>query len=175
MGLFTKQNPNEVAAKKVAQNLGVDWPPEYWAAFKTPSTGAFRRTVLLVTDEQIVYGNKRLPLSGARAVVDASGNTAVAQGWVVKERTDSRHLFLTIESGGEGVVIQFQPDMEATARKVAAYINSKGGSPSAMPRQDPQAAPDVPDQIRKLAELRDQGILTEEEFASKKAELLTKM
>lgn len=35
--------------------------------------------------------------------------------------------------------------------------------------------PDVTDQIRKLAELRDDGILTEEEFAKKKAELLDRI
>ena len=43
--------------------------------------------------------------------------------------------------------------------------------PSAMP------APtmDVPDQIRKLAELRDAGLLTPSEFESKKTELLARM
>jgi hypothetical protein len=36
-------------------------------------------------------------------------------------------------------------------------------------------APDIPDQIKKLAVLRDQGILTENEFAQKKTELLAKL
>ena len=35
--------------------------------------------------------------------------------------------------------------------------------------------PDIADQIKKLADLRDAGILTEEEFATKKAELLDRM
>lgn len=34
---------------------------------------------------------------------------------------------------------------------------------------------DIPDQIRKLAELKEDGILTEEEFQNKKAELLSRM
>jgi uncharacterized membrane protein len=34
---------------------------------------------------------------------------------------------------------------------------------------------DIPSQIRKLAELRAQGILTEEEFQTKKRELLSRM
>ncbi|MGZ8898419.1 MAG: SHOCT domain-containing protein [Halobacteriota archaeon] len=34
---------------------------------------------------------------------------------------------------------------------------------------------DVTEQIKKLAELRDQGILTEEEFQVKKKELLAKL
>jgi hypothetical protein len=37
------------------------------------------------------------------------------------------------------------------------------------------SAPDIPDQIRKLGELRDSGVLTVEEFESKKAELLSRM
>lgn len=37
------------------------------------------------------------------------------------------------------------------------------------------AQPDVPDQIRKLGELRDAGLLTAAEFESKKADLLARM
>jgi hypothetical protein len=34
---------------------------------------------------------------------------------------------------------------------------------------------DIPSQIRKLSALKDEGILTEEEFNTKKSELLNKM
>ena len=37
------------------------------------------------------------------------------------------------------------------------------------------AAADIPEQIKKLSELRDQGILTEEEFQKKKQELLDRL
>jgi Short C-terminal domain len=37
------------------------------------------------------------------------------------------------------------------------------------------AASDIPDQIKKLAKLRDSGAITEEEFERKKAELLDRM
>jgi Short C-terminal domain len=39
----------------------------------------------------------------------------------------------------------------------------------------PSVAPDVPEQIRRLAELRDTGLITQEEFETKKAELLRRM
>ena len=39
----------------------------------------------------------------------------------------------------------------------------------------PIATNDITDQLRKLAELRDVGILTEEEFSAKKAELLARL
>lgn len=37
------------------------------------------------------------------------------------------------------------------------------------------ASTDIPLQIKKLADLKDQGILTEDEFETKKKELLSKM
>ena len=50
---------------------------------------------------------------------------------------------------------------------------------AARPARDAPTAADSPgdplDEIRKLAELRDQGILTEQEFAAKKAELIDRM
>jgi hypothetical protein len=54
------------------------------------------------------------------------------------------------------------------------------GGPGGGARPPPAAAEqpvtvDIPDQIRKLAQLRDEGILTPEEFAAKKAELLKRM
>jgi hypothetical protein len=157
-------------AKKVAANLGVPWNDvQYWATFKTPTSGAFKKSALLITAGQIIYGHKRLALRGARAAVDTSGNSALAQGWVVKERTDTRQLFLTIESDGS-IVIRIVPDAEDAARKVAAYINSKAG-----PASDPNRPTDIPEQIRKLAELRDGSIITREEFEAKKVELLAKL
>jgi Bacterial PH domain/Short C-terminal domain len=41
--------------------------------------------------------------------------------------------------------------------------------------QGPPPAPDIPEQLRKLGELRDAGILTPEEFDEKKADLLSRM
>lgn len=43
------------------------------------------------------------------------------------------------------------------------------------PQNRAQNSESIPDQIKKLAELKDQGILTEEEFTKKKTELLAKM
>jgi Bacterial PH domain/Short C-terminal domain len=48
-------------------------------------------------------------------------------------------------------------------------------APAAGSAQGGQPAPDIPDQIRKLSELRDEGMLTEEQFEAKKADLLSRM
>ena len=59
-------------------------------------------------------------------------------------------------------------------QKFVEYVRSRMG------QMEEETTPseltmDIPDQIRKLAELKDQGILTEEEFESKKKELLAKL
>ena len=48
------------------------------------------------------------------------------------------------------------------------------GRPSAMP-QPPTAGPDVYEQLRKLGELRDLGVVTPDEFDTKKRELLSRI
>jgi hypothetical protein len=46
-------------------------------------------------------------------------------------------------------------------------------APAPVPAQEPQPEKvDVVEQLKRFAELRDQGILTEEEFAAQKAKLL---
>ncbi len=69
---------------------------------------------------------------------------------------------------------------EARAKKQmltqTQYVQHSGGygTPGMAPQAPPAAAPvvDVADQLRKLAELRDMGVLTEEEFTLQKQRLL---
>ncbi len=61
--------------------------------------------------------------------------------------------------------------MEANEIKAAARIS--GGINAAQAAGS--AADSIPDQIARLAQLRDQGVLTEEEFQAKKADLLGRM
>lgn len=68
------------------------------------------------------------------------------------------------------------------ARKAAAGAEPAPTSPASAPPPSASppapasgASPSIPDQIRKLGELKDQGLLTEDEFATKKKELLDRM
>ena len=54
----------------------------------------------------------------------------------------------------------------------AAGAQSTHQAPPPQPAPAPAAEPDLTTQLTQLAQLRDQGILTEEEFAAKKAQLL---
>jgi hypothetical protein len=58
---------------------------------------------------------------------------------------------------------------EGQPPQFAAAPSAVTGDPAA------SAAPDPMDQLRKLGELRDAGVLTEEEFAAKKADILSRL
>lgn len=58
---------------------------------------------------------------------------------------------------------------------IAAFRAIRSGAPTTNTQSAPAPTPDLAGQIRKLAELRDAGILTDEEFVEKKAELLARM
>jgi hypothetical protein len=63
------------------------------------------------------------------------------------------------------------------AKQQAKYAQQGAAPPEQAPPTAEQTAPpaepvDVVEQLKKFAELRDQGIITEEEFAAQKARLL---
>jgi hypothetical protein len=61
---------------------------------------------------------------------------------------------------------------------VQSHMNKSKSAPSAPTSPSTPAAsgePSITEQIQKLAELRDAGILTEEEFSNKKAQLLDRL
>lgn len=75
-------------------------------------------------------------------------------------------------SGNEGEVDQIVP--KATADEVAQIVRSRLGATGPPPTAVPSApaAPSPADQVRELAKLRDEGMLSEEEFETKRREIL---
>ena len=64
---------------------------------------------------------------------------------------------------------------EGYAQGAQATYATPAPAPAPAPAPGPAPAPSAPDmatQLTQLAQLRDQGILTEEEFAAKKAQIL---
>jgi hypothetical protein len=171
MELFA--NKRETAAKKVAKRLDVAWPPVYWATFKSPRVGPRQLAVLLITEEQIVWGRTRVALASARATIDASQTTAAGPASLIRGWQDNRHLLITVRSDQE-MVIEISLAEEGLARQIAAKINKLGADLPSVPAVDASAGHDldIPAQLRDLAELRDRGIVTSEEFEAQKAELL---
>ncbi len=74
--------------------------------------------------------------------------------------------------------------LDAIRQKMSASPAVSGGAPLVQPAatifappgsSPPPSAADIADQIRRLAELRDQGHITQDEFDAKKAELLKRI
>lgn len=88
-----------------------------------------------------------------------------------------RKLFLTVHDPGWDLMLEYPPRAEANVRLFASQINhaSQALAPDALSQPTAPASTSVTDTIRELGRLRDQGILTPEEFAEKKAELLQRL
>jgi hypothetical protein len=97
----------------------------------------------------------------------------------VSEVTLSRGLAwadISVEStGGRSFTMLGIPKTDADRVKKLvddAVATFRTGVAKASSAADPQASADVADRLRKLADLRDRGVLTDEEFDAQKAKLL---
>jgi putative oligomerization/nucleic acid binding protein len=108
-------------------------------------------------------------VAGATARVDQAGSQRIFR--------DTRQAYLTIEGPDISISAKISSNsglIVGAARKFAASVNkvAQQHTPANSP---PSAETSIPDQIGKLAELRDKGVLTVEEFEAKKAELLDRI
>lgn len=77
-----------------------------------------------------------------------------------------------------GNKVQVKWIKEGDLRRLVDVVKSRMGKPSQPSTSAPASGSeveDIPAQIQKLAALRESGILTDDEFASKKADLLSRM
>jgi hypothetical protein len=108
-----------------------------------------------------------------------------------KETIDDRRLFLTIEQANWGKIIELDPEKvdHVEMREVAMRLN-QAANQSAPDRQSASgvaqdaggdadlgspAGPDVTSQLEKLGQLRDAGVLSDDEFHEGKRKLLDAM
>ncbi|MCA1707048.1 MAG: SHOCT domain-containing protein [Actinobacteria bacterium] len=124
------------------------------------------------------------PIAGVSATVEETGAVSSRStltrsmapglhGW--QKKTDDRKGFVVVDGPDFQWQVSYSPQMDlGGARKFAAAVTTAGRQ--AAPRPAGTAQPmDPADQLRKLAELRDGGIVTQEEFEAKKAQLLAQM
>ena len=111
---------------------------------------------------------KSMELSPKQTIVErpfisfhVDGATPVKQGKVI--HNDKYHFVVDKKQSGEIVELH---------EYIVGFLRDKDENDAAPKAQQ---ADDIPAQLQKLASLKDAGILTEEEFAAKKAELLAKM
>ena len=78
----------------------------------------------------------------------------------------------------EKIRIKHINEQDEAVEQFTEYIRKKqaeDAEPSSSEPSSSEPTPDIPNQIRGLAELKDQGILTEEEFNAKKQDLLDRL
>jgi uncharacterized membrane protein YdbT with pleckstrin-like domain len=142
-------------------------------------------THFVVTDDRVIYRTGVVAKRGVEIPMERINNINFHQG--IWERIIGAGD-LDIESAGkdgqshfddvwhpDGVQQELYRQMEANAKKRAAW-----GNPAPAPAPAPAAAPaptppSVPEQLQQLADLRDRGVITAAEFETKKAQLLERM
>jgi hypothetical protein len=123
------------------------------------------------------------PLDGARATVDTAGQLTrritltrvvltgpLALGW--RKKLDDRELYLVIEGEGWATSAAVDPKLGEEARAFAAKINAAATRSSTEQRDASRDDSDPLQQLRALADLRDAGVITDDEFEAKKTDLL---
>jgi uncharacterized membrane protein YdbT with pleckstrin-like domain len=157
-----------------------------YAAFVVVKYLTWTYTHFVLTDRRVISRSGIISKKGTEVPLDRINNIDFSQR--IWERVIGAGD-LSIESAGKDGQSHFEnvrhPDMVQQEIYRQMETNSRrqaGWQADAMRQPNPgvgaapaPAAPDVADQIAKLATLRDQGALTTEEFEAKKAELLDRM
>jgi len=152
----------------------------FWAGLITLDYLRWTYTHFVLTDRRVISRSGIVSKKGTEIPLERVNNIDFHQRLI--DRLISAGD-LDIESAGKDGQSHFdfvrQPDlvqqeiyrqMEANARRQASWHRDPDGPAPVAP-----AAPDVADQISKLAALRDQGHITPAEYEAKKAELLDRM
>lgn len=129
----------------------------------------WRSTVFVVTDRRLIYSSGVLSKSGVEIPIDRVNNVIFNQ--TLFERVIGSGD-LVIESAGESGQQRFSN--VRNPRMIQNAIN-RAMEEFDQERRTPITQDSVPDQIAKLAELRDNGVISEEEFEAKKSDLLDRM
>ncbi len=151
-----------------------------WAAWLGLKYLEWNFTHFVVTDDRVIFRTGVMAKRGVEIPMERINNINFHQG--VWERVIGAGD-LDIESAGkegqshfddvwhpDGVQQELYRQMEANAKKRASW-----STPAVNAAPAPAAAPTVPEQLQQLADLRDRGVITAEEFETKKAQLLERM
>ena len=117
-----------------------------------------RRRIILLTGGMIALGNRKMRQEDVDRIEEHTGESA-------ENLTDEELDQAMYDLGIEGQELDEQDQ---------AYIDQQGGEESAEPVTStaPAGEPDYINELERLAHLRDQGIISDEEFETKKKQLL---
>lgn len=129
--------------------------------------GGFGNNYLLVTDKRVIFWARGL----FKTSIDAFFYDHISSAEETTRMFFPGEIVLDVKGTKERFRFIPSQDVPKAIQLIREQIRkSKIKGPAAQHEGE-----SIPDQIRKLAELRDSGILTEEEFSAKKTELLKRM
>ena len=125
--------------------------------------------VLLAVGGAVAYGAVKLSQKDSQRIEEHTGES-------VEELTEEELVQAMKDLGIESIDLSDEDKAALAAEGDTAEIEGATvtyqGAPAAAPAPAPAAEPSYLDELERLAALRDQGAITEEEFAAKKGQLL---
>ncbi|MDE2060059.1 MAG: SHOCT domain-containing protein [candidate division NC10 bacterium] len=171
----------------VATLLGLGEKTSIGALFGEEAGAALGGSYLLVTDKKVViiksgvgtWGTGSFGVKTKTFLYDHVASVDVSKRPLVSGEIEIVSSGMVEKSSGgffagasKDSVVQFEKKYFEEVQKLATRIREL----AAQARRPKSSQPaDIPGQIKKLAELRDAGILSEEEFAEQKRKLLSKL
>jgi membrane protein YdbS with pleckstrin-like domain len=151
-----------------------------WAVWLAKAYLDWQFTYFVVTDKRVVYRTGVLAKHGVEIPLARINNINFHQG-IVDRLVGAGSL--EIESAGTDGESRFShvrhPDgvQQEIYRVMEDHERTRAGWGRDAPPPAPAAPspPDIPEQLRRLAELRDSGVISAAEFEAKKAQLLERM
>jgi len=140
--------------------------------FRGMSHESGRNALITLFDDRIERVKERSRLSVSKAHQDVE-MTPVRTISSVQTEKDGFYTKVKVHATGNAIDFKFRHDAAVLFREQIETLILAYGTPA--PSVTAPAEPDIADQIRKLAELHDAGILTAEEFDAKKGQLLERI
>ena len=118
---------------------------------------------LAITNQRVIFAGKAITKAITRAIpVTEVSSLELSKGMMLS------HIQLTLSGSYENFLVKYKEAEEFMAVAQAELQKSRNQQPAATP----SSASSTADELKKLAELHQQGILTAEEFAEAKSRLL---
>lgn len=170
----------------VATVLGMGERTSIGALFGRAAGAALGGDYLLVTNRKVVvlrtgigtWSTGSVGLKTKTFLYDHIASVDVSKRWISGEIEIVSAGMVEKGSGGwlagaaRDSVVQFEKEHYEEVQKLAAKIREL----ATLARQSgARGVPDIPDQLSKLAQLRDSGVLSEEEFTEQKRKLLSRL
>ena len=142
--------------------------------FTTSSSSKVIPATLFLTDKRIVFyycfpsdqfDSDEIPINKVRSV-RYHENRHKSDRLILHSVNNSYEFTVISQANIRQIYQEFESIIDNYRTQLFAHISTQ---------QQNIPQPDIPEQIEKLAQLRDKGIITEEEFQAKKADLLSRL